>query len=203
MLEGTDISFSPKTAMQVIRYPSIGKYTKSSNQPAQVTVKELVFIGDMTMISGLKVFCDSIDALIKERTTFDYKITFIGNENTIMGMSSTEYIQLRAKKWSYRRVTWTVKSDLDMFGILEYMGSVPEGRLAVLPSLVDVSALVEQELLSTGVAFIGSDQSSIVNVLDATTAAKILVSPDAALLTKKLAFALDHQGIYSTAFFVL
>lgn len=187
-----NIAFLPQDSLQVLPFPT--STTPSQKLKSLKQVKELVFVGELSLAGGLKVFCDAIDTLLLAADTFDYQITFMGRSSEISDLQSSEYIELRALNWEADSVKWNMKADVDVKDILAYLSQASMGRLAVMPSIPDISSVVEQELLNAGIPFVGSSSSSIRDYVSE----KWVVEPLGPELADKLAAVFDSEGIYSS-----
>jgi glycosyltransferase involved in cell wall biosynthesis len=113
-------------------------------------VSEIVFFGRLEVRKGIEVFCDALDELAKERVP-DLSITFMGSAVTVREEDSATYIERRSRGWP-----WSVKimTDLSQTDAVAYLGG--DGRLAVMPSLVDNSPNTVYEAIALGIPFIVS-----------------------------------------------
>ena len=148
-------------------------------------VKELVFVGDLNILGGLKVFCDAIDALTLLKSV-SFSVTFIGKQSTIYELSSKEYIELRALNWEFKGIKWKIESKNDYNDIMNYMSLQDTGRLAVLPTLADISGVLEQEFAAAGIPFVGSSESSISEILNQKDISKVIAEPTGADVASKI-----------------
>lgn len=187
-----NILFNPSDQFHSLRFPSVDREKPDSFG----AFKEIVFIGDLSIIGGLKAFFDAVDLTVAQNNAFSYQITFIGASSNLLELSSKDYIELRALNWDSLDIKWSIKADMDYASILEYMTAPQSGRLAVMPSLVDVSSVLEQELVNAGVPFIGSTQSSIAELLDSESQRMMLTKPEGEKLAQMLQDTLKQKRMF-------
>jgi hypothetical protein len=170
----------------------------ASKAPAQegAAVKELVFMNEMSVEGGLQSFCDAIDLIAHYPEMVKVTITFMGAPGQVHGMSSKDYIELRSLNWDAYDIKWEIKSDSELLETVDYLRALDAGRVAVLPSLFDSSAIIEQELLNAGVSFIGSIQSAVVSLLDEASRKKMLSSPQGLELSHKIMEYVRHGCMF-------
>jgi hypothetical protein len=118
---------------------------------------ELVFIGELSAAGGLKDFCDTMDSLLASGSISSLKFTFFGSLNTVNGLGSKEYIQLRSSKWESSKVEWEVIGDSSMKTAFEYVNAENSGRLAVMPAYSDFSSVMKNNFDFYGLPNVKSD----------------------------------------------
>ena len=124
--------------------------------PVHHAVKELVFFGRLETRKGLGLFCDAVSRLVKEGCQGLETVTFLGRENTIDGAMACDYLQLRVRKWPFRV---QVLKDYGQPQAVAYLQG--EGRLAVIPSLMENSPNTVYECLGCGIPFLTSRAGGI------------------------------------------
>lgn len=122
--------------------------------------KELVFIGELSAAGGLTDFCDTMDSLLGSESVYGLKFTFIGSLNTVNGIGSKEYIQLRSSKWESNKIDWEVIADSSMKKAVDYVNTENAGRLAVISSNSDFSSVMKNNFDFYGVPYVRSDMSN-------------------------------------------
>lgn len=119
-------------------------------------IRELVFFGRLEYRKGLVLFCDALDQLKSDPALLQTQITFLGKIDKVNGRDSADYLAGRAKAWPWK---WQIVSDRDQAGAMDYLQG--NGRLAVLPSLVDNLPNTVLECLGAQVPFVASDAGGI------------------------------------------
>lgn len=128
-----------------------------------VAIVELVFFTRFELRKGLVLFCDTLDRLaLKSADMEGIKVTFLGRLPTEISeqlqmkggvrTKADEYIKQRSRKWKF---PWQILKDMDAQARMDYMKG--NGRLAVLPSLMENFAYTVQECLTAGVPFIATN----------------------------------------------
>lgn len=148
------------------------------------SVKELVFVGSLSAIDGIKVFCEAIDLIAAELGQADISVSFVGIPKTIEELPSDEWIEVHASSWDEHSIKWNIVPVTETTGIVKYLAGAA-GRIAVLPTLFDPSAIVAQEILYGGFPFVASSKSAIKDMIVSEDTSRVLVNPDVADLTKK------------------
>jgi hypothetical protein len=73
-----------------------------------VNVKELVFVGDMTTLDGIKVFCEAVDIVASELARAGISVSFAGVPKTIDNVPSEEWIDIYAGNWQEFGLDWNL-----------------------------------------------------------------------------------------------
>ncbi|KAL3895650.1 MAG: hypothetical protein SGCHY_004573, partial [Lobulomycetales sp.] len=123
-------------------------------------VNELVFVGNLNALDGLKVFCEAVDIAAADLSKAGISISFAGVPDMIDDVPSAEWIEIYAGNWQEYGLEWQIVKAHDSSDILEHLAEKP-GRIAVLPSLFDANSVVGQELLYAGFPFVASTQSAL------------------------------------------
>lgn len=139
-------------------------------------VRELIFLAkSLDAINGLQVFCEALTLVQKQwanRSKRKLKVTFIGGESlSEASMTLDDYLQLTSLQWEH--LEWEVITGrLDWNDTLHFIKSgfkeAPE-KLVVLPSLVETTSFLLQELVYAGIPVLASDLPSnraVINPLD-------------------------------------
>eukprot|EP00899_Mesostigma_viride_P008399 jgi/Mesvir1/17560/Mv08804-RA.2 len=168
--------------------------------PQKVAVSELVFFGRLEFRKGAVLFCDALDAILEARSPpgagritaprLPRQVTFMGSaRNTILGVDSVEYLRRRAERWGG---AWEVSilTDKDSSGAMEYLRG--EGRLALLPSVVENSPLSILECLRARIPFVASTAGGIPEQVCVHDHAHVLFEPEVPALIEALTRALQH-----------
>lgn len=124
-------------------------------------ISELVFFGRLETRKGVQLFCDALDRLAA-RGAAPARVTFLGKEATVAGMTGEAYVRKRAENWR-----WQVQllKDYDQVKAMEYLRG--EGRLAVVSSLVENSPYTVLECLGADIAFVASRVGGIPELIAA------------------------------------
>ena len=154
-------------------------------------ILELVFFGRLEVKRGLALFCDTLDRLSKQISSLKrFSVTFFGQEaeEAEFLLSSTkgkafarEYINERGKNWPF---SWQLKEDEEVHTRLEWMGQ--NGRLAVMPALIDNSPFAVKECMIAGVPFLASDIGGTRELLHPDDRSSMLVEASPHALSQRL-----------------
>lgn len=112
-------------------------------------VSEIVFFGHLEQRKELQMFIRALGALPKDMTA-KLKVTFLGKAGDMPG-DALEYIRSNCVSGF---ADWNVVDTLDAEGALAYL--TKQGRLAVMPSLVENSPMAVRECLAMGIPFVAS-----------------------------------------------
>jgi len=121
--------------------------------PAVTGLKELVFFGRLEPRKGLLTTLDAIDLLHDEGCMKGVTITFLGKPSQVEGtdLVADQYIAERATAWG-DRVRWQILPDKTQVEAVDYLRG--EGRLCLIPSLIDNSPNTVMEALGLGIPFL-------------------------------------------------
>ena len=144
-------------------------------------VRELCYFGRLETRKGLELFCDAIDRLVA-RGVRPERITFLGKSVPMATGESAAYVEARAQKWP---VPFQILSNLDRVAALEYLRG--DGRLAVMPSLVDNLPYTIMECLAHRVPFVSSNVGGIPEMIAAADRGRILFDTQPQALADRLA----------------
>jgi glycosyltransferase involved in cell wall biosynthesis/predicted Zn-dependent protease len=183
-----------RTFVQQYVQPANARRKTFSTPPPVQAVRELVFFGRIEVRKGLVLFCDALDRLIRQAETHALKITFLGKLTKINDQEGLQYLKDRARKWPWK---WEVIDNLDQTGALTYLQS--EGRLALIPSLVDNLPNTVLECLGGGVPFLASDIGGIPEMIFPEDRANILFPLRPAVFADKILQAVS-QGVRPARF---
>lgn len=125
-------------------------------------INEFVFFGRLEVRKGLVLFCDALDQLKNDPRLRTVTITFLGKVDKIGERSSADYLADRAKSWPWK---WQIICDRDQAGAMDYLQG--QGRLALLPSLVDNLPNTVLECLGAKIPFLASDAGGIPEMIAA------------------------------------
>lgn len=180
-----------KTYVQPNLVPTDIKDESNANR-TQRAVTELVFFGRLEPRKGLVLFCDAIDRLhranpeLLERT----RVTFLGKRTIVGTEPSPDYIARRSREWPS---TVIVETQFDRNQALAYLRG--EGRLAVMPSLMDNSPLAVVECVAAGVPFLASNAGGIPEIVAKEDHAATLFPLRADRLAQALRRVIEHGAI--------
>lgn len=142
--------------------------------------RELVFFGRLEERKGLLLFLDALDRLPRPLPP----VTFLGRSTTVRGRDGAAVVAERAAAagWSH-----TLIQDMGRDEALAYLRG--EGRLAVVPSLLENSPFTVLECVVEGIPLLASDVGGVAELLRPEDAA-MLFAPTANALAGRLAEAL-------------
>jgi hypothetical protein len=69
-------------------------------------VKEFVFVGALTTLDGIKVFCEAIDIVASELVKAGISVSFTGVPDTIDNVPSEKWIDIYAGNWQDYGLEW-------------------------------------------------------------------------------------------------
>jgi len=166
---------------------------QSTNLKADSNLKitELLFFGRLEERKGLKLFCDSINFLIKRSKVpiEDLKITFLGKIGTCNGLNSYQYISEISNNWPFKL---QIINHLDSIDAISYL-KASSSRLAIIPSLADNSPLTVIECLTNDIKFITSNIGGIPELIHPDDREKILFEASPDQLSQKINFCLINN----------
>ncbi|KAJ3414845.1 hypothetical protein HDV05_006002 [Chytridiales sp. JEL 0842] len=158
--------------------------------PSSARVTEVVFVGPLNIGGGLKEFADALDLISESLAKSNVKVTFLGPMSTINEMASDEYLELRAQKWESGNLKWSIKNVQDPQAAVDYMNLKNTEKIAVIPSLNDVTGSFGQAMLYSGVKFIGSSKSAIKELVNLSSKS-VIVTPEGSKIATKISESLD------------
>lgn len=164
---------------------------KSRTGRGASTSPELVFFGRLETRKGLDVFCDALDRLCA-RGVPPKAVTFLGKLATVGGTPSAEYLEQRARKWTFR---WKIISDRDRDGAMAYLRA--GNRVAVLPSRMDNLPYTVLECLGSGIPFVASTVGGIPEMVRPRDQKRVLFDLTAPAMADRLADVLK-RGLPAT-----
>lgn len=149
-------------------------------------VRELVFFGRQETRKGFELFLEALDRLVGEVRGADLGVTFLGRSWVNGGRPSADALAEHRARWP-----WPVQvlDGLDQPEALAYLCG--EGRVAVMPSLVDNLPLAVLEALSLGVPFITCATGGIGELIDERDHERSTAAPEPDALAAALRRALD------------
>jgi hypothetical protein len=172
------------------------------NRPAlgsRVPVKEIVFFGRLEGRKGLDVFCDAIRKLSLEGIKLP-KITFLGKIGaripTHPELSIPQYIKAQASSWN---VDWQIIDSYRQADAISYLHG--EGRLAVMPSVIENSSLTVYEATHFRIPFIASNCGGNPELVAKEHHKAVLTAPHPVPLSEKLREALEKGGFVAAPSF--
>lgn len=138
---------------------------------------ELVFFGRLEPRKGLKLFCDALDLVKAEGLARLQRITFLGRAVQSGSFDSAAYLAKRSREGGY---AVDIRTDLDRDGALTFLEG--DGRVAVIPSLVENSPYAVLECLLRGIPFLASVVGGIPELIREEDRAQVLFVPRPAAL---------------------
>ena len=143
-------------------------------------VRELVFFGRREERKGIVIFCDAVERskIYLDKTM---RVTFLGKDTLIGGVQSHQYLRTRTRNWkcSVKLVTPERAEET-----LDYLQK--EGRLAVIPSLIENSPYTIVECLCLQIPFIASDVGGIPELIMSEDRRSTCVAPHVDALAQAL-----------------
>jgi glycosyltransferase involved in cell wall biosynthesis len=152
------------------------------------TIREIVFFGRQEVRKGLFVFLDAIDRLaaMREPHYLDgLSVTILGRSLSIDGRQAEQIVWARSRSWPFLT---RVLSDCDRDQAIEYL--LGEGRLAVIPSIVENYPNAVLECLAFQIPFLTSRVGSIPEQIHADDLDRVCFDPEPRSLAKRLRRAL-------------
>jgi hypothetical protein len=154
---------------------------------------EFVFLGPMNEAGGLVAFCDAIDLLARTlKTAPDLKITFSGNPDTVLNMTSLQFIHSRGMIWDTKSLNWDIQTGMNLEALVEYLSET--GRVAVLPAAGHTFGIIERQLLIHKVPLILSTRSPTHDDLPSELKEALTCDPQGKALSHKMIEYLQHGG---------
>jgi O-antigen biosynthesis protein len=150
-------------------------------------VTELVFFGRLETRKGAALFCDALDRLPAAVAKKIKAVTFLGRETFVDGVPGREYIQRRAKRWSWKI---EIISDRNQLQAMEYVRS--PHRLAVMPSLMENSPNTVYECLGSQITFVASRVGGIPELIAPEDVDRVCFEPNPKTLSALLAKAVTE-----------
>ena len=118
-------------------------------------LREIVFFGRLEPRKGLLTTLDAIDLLLRQdaRCLEGVQVTFLGKPSQVDGtdLDAESYIASRAVSWN-DQVRWKILPDKTQVEAVDYLRG--QGRLTLIPSIIDNSPNTVMEALGLGVPFI-------------------------------------------------
>lgn len=165
----------------------------------RVPVQEIVFFGRLEHRKGLDVFCEAVGRLLSQGVEVP-PVTFLGKFGaripTHPEMTTRDYLEDQAKDWPFE---WTVIDDYQQEQALGYLHG--EGRLAVMPSVIENSTLTVYEATHFRIPFIASRVGGTPELIREEHREAVLTEPHPVPLAAKLHEALDLGGFVAAPSF--
>jgi O-antigen biosynthesis protein len=150
-------------------------------------ITELVFFGRLETRKGAALFCDALDRLPAEVARKIKVVSFLGREALVDGVAGGEYIQRRAKRWTWKT---EIISDRNQLQAMEYVRS--PHRLAVMPSLLENSPNTVYECLGSQITFVASRVGGIPELIAPEDVGRVCFEPNPKALSAILAKAVTE-----------
>lgn len=145
-------------------------------------IRELVFFGRLEARKGLLLFLAALRRLEPDLLA-RLSVTFLGKPGDAAGDSLRAIAAARPTQVA----GWQMLTDLDAAGAGRYVSG--EGRLAVIPSLVENSPMTVLECLGLGIPFLAAEVGGIPELLCADDRARHLFSPTPTALARAISQA--------------
>lgn len=150
------------------------------------TLKEIVFFGRLEERKGLRLFANVLTRLNDELTRREISVVFMGKSQQIDGLPSDQFIDARAKRWTFK---WRIEGALDQQEATSYLRR--NACLAVMSSPVDNSPCTVYEALQFGFPFIATRAGGIPELIHSEDRDLHLFDYSVGGLSKKLLQVLD------------
>jgi O-antigen biosynthesis protein len=186
-MQEQDWKLPAKVYVQQYVRPSAARPVHAGGSFAPRRIKEIVFFGRLEVRKGLVLFCQALDRLKADPEMRGVKITFLGKLTQVQNEKGADFIATRAKAWPWPT---QVISDRDQYGAIDYL--VKEGRMAVIPSMVDNLPNTVLECLGAQIPFLASTTGGIPEMLAPEDAAEMLFPLQAAPFALKMKQAVLH-----------
>lgn len=191
-------TFVQPNVVRPIRFSS--EVNRRRPQPGErVPVWEIVFFGRLEYRKGLDVFCEALHELLSQGVEIPY-VTFLGKFGaripTHPELTARAYVEEQAKAWPFE---WQVIEGYQQEQALTYLQE--EGRLAVMPSVIENSTLTVYEATHYGFPFIASNVGGTPELVREDHRQVVLTDPHPVSLSAKIKDALDQGGFVAAPSF--
>ncbi|KZK84480.1 putative glycosyltransferase EpsH [Pseudovibrio sp. Ad46] len=160
-------------------WPNVFLEDLSSVTPKRCSlVGEWVFFGRLEPRKGILLFVNALNALAAKGISIP-PITFLGGYSH--RFDAQKFIMQNSKKWQTKV---TFKVNCNAFQAIEYLSV--EGRLAVIPSLLENSPLAVYECLAAQVPFIAANTGGTYELIDEDGREGVLFEPHHLALAGRL-----------------
>ncbi|MDX5594295.1 glycosyltransferase [Pseudovibrio sp. SPO723] len=150
---------------------------KNGNErPTKTT--EWVFFGRLEPRKGILLFVNALNELAKNGVTLP-SITFLGGHSH--RFDAKKLISENQEKW-HTKVTF--HNDFNALQALDYLSG--DGRLAVIPALLENSPIAVYECIAARVPFIAAATGGTPELICPTDASRVLFNPDHHALAERL-----------------
>ncbi len=141
----------------------------------------LIFFGRLEKRKGVELFVKAILALSAEKQCVIRKISFLGINSDINGMSAGEYIKESLQPLK-EKISYEIHDSFSSFESIEYIRQ--SKGIVVIPSLLDNYPYTVVECIENDIPFIASAVGGIPELADPS----VLFEPDVKSLQNKLLF---------------
>jgi O-antigen biosynthesis protein len=148
-------------------------------------VNEIVFFGRLEERKGLRIFCDALDILAREKGR-RFTVTFMGKSAQIGSSTGADFIKERGAAWSFR---FQHLADLNEQEATAYLRQA--GRLAVMPSITDNSPNTVYECIAAQIPFIAAASGGIPELIAEEDRSGVTFAVNATALAARLREVLD------------
>lgn len=136
--------------------PSGSAIIPSLNKTQTKKITHLIFFGRLETRKGLRLFMDAIDRIKPDLKKTIKQITFLGKSVTQGTFSSVDFINSRSSNWDFKI---KVVTDKNRDEALQFLAG--EGKVCVIPSLVENSPYTVLECLENRIVFCASNVGGI------------------------------------------
>lgn len=141
-------------------------------------VRELVFFGRLEQRKGVVLFCDALDRL---KLPPGVSLTLLGKTAPVDGQDGLAYTLARAQRWG---LAVQHIGDKDTAAALGYLRQ--DGRLAIIPSLIENSPCTVLECLLEGIPLLAANVGGVAELIAPQDQAALLFPATADALAARL-----------------
>lgn len=160
----------------------------------RISVREIVFFGRLEHRKGLQIFCQAIRQLLNKGIVLP-KITFLGKYGkesipTHSHLSVEQYLTSQREQWNVESRVLDNKSQPEA---VEYLCG--EGRMAVMPSIIENSTMAVYETTQYHIPFIATDVGGTPELVAEKYHDEVLIPPHPTYLAEKLEQSINKGAI--------
>ncbi len=176
-----------RTRVQPLVVPVTCGLSNHENSRRRGSFNEIVFFGRQEVRKGLLIFLDALDRLVETAESGhldDIIVTFLGKPWLVDGVNSERLIRERSGHWPF---VIRLLCDYDHARAMEYLQG--DGRLVVIPSVIENYPNVVLECLALQVPFLASRVGSIPEQVHPDDIERVCFEPASGELAERLSRA--------------